>query len=54
MQIEINSLDLYIKIFREIEDLDAKKVYQELIKEEKTHLSHLGKLIDRRKEDPHE
>jgi len=35
MQLEINALDLYIKIFGKIEDVRAKKVFDVLIKEEK-------------------
>lgn len=45
MQIEMNSLDLYIKIFHEIDDMNVKKVFNILIDEEKTHLSRLGKLL---------
>ena len=45
MQLEINALDLYIKIFGKIEDVRAKKVFDVLIKEEKKHLSKLGKLL---------
>ena len=45
MQIETNSLDLYMKMLREIED-DAKKVISTLIEEEKAHLSRLGRLLE--------
>jgi rubrerythrin len=48
MQVETNALDLYIKIFREIEKTDAKKVFTILIDEEKHHLSRLGKLLGER------
>jgi rhodanese-related sulfurtransferase/rubrerythrin len=48
MQLEINALDLYIKIFGKIEDVRAKKVFDVLIKEEKKHLSKLGKLLGER------
>jgi rhodanese-related sulfurtransferase len=48
MQLEINSLDLYIKILRTIEDAGAKKVFDILIEEEKNHLSKLGKLLGER------
>jgi rhodanese-related sulfurtransferase/rubrerythrin len=48
MQLEINSLDLYIKILRNIEDSGAKKVFDILIEEEKNHLSKLGKLLGER------
>lgn len=46
MLVEANSLDLYIKIFHEIVDENAKKVFTLLIEEEKTHLSELGKLMN--------
>lgn len=45
MQVETNALDLYIKILREIEDVNAKKVFGILIGEEKQHLSRLGNLL---------
>ena len=48
MQLEINALDLYIKILRNIEDAGAKKVFDILIEEEKNHLSKLGKLLGER------
>lgn len=48
MQVETNALDLYIKIFREIENTDAKEVFTVLIDEEKHHLSRLGKLLGER------
>jgi rhodanese-related sulfurtransferase/rubrerythrin len=46
MQLEINSLDLYIKILREIEDEVTEEVFNVIVKEEKVHLSRLGKLLD--------
>lgn len=46
MQVETNSLDLYIKMLHEIEDENAQKVFGVLIAEEKVHLSRLGKLLD--------
>ena len=45
MQVETNSFDLYIKMFREIEDINAKNIFGSLIEEEKLHLSRLGKLL---------
>ncbi len=48
MQVETNALDLYIKILRDIENTDAKKVFEMLIEEEKQHLSRLGKLLGKR------
>jgi rubrerythrin len=45
MPLAINSLDLYIKILRKIEDVRTKKVFEILIEKEKKHLSKLGELI---------
>jgi rhodanese-related sulfurtransferase/rubrerythrin len=45
-QIEINSLDLYMKMQMEVENELAKTSFNDLIEEEKTHLSRLGKLLD--------
>ena len=45
MQVETNSLDLYIKMFRKIADKSAKDIFGSLIEEEKLHLSRLGKLL---------
>jgi len=45
MQVETNSLDLYIKMFREIGNVNAKNIFGTLIEEEKLHLSRLGKLL---------
>ncbi len=48
MQAETNSLDLYTKIIRRIEDESAKKIFAALLEEEKVHLERLGKLLDSR------
>jgi rubrerythrin len=45
MQIETNSLDLYTKIFRRIDDKETGEIFLSLIEEEKAHLSRLGKLL---------
>ncbi len=45
MQVETNSLDLYIRMSREIGDVNAKNIFGSLIEEEKLHLSRLGKLL---------
>lgn len=44
MQVEINSLDLYMKILNVI-DLGIKGVFVEIIKEEKMHLKRLGRFL---------
>ena len=45
MQVETNALDLYIKLFRKIKNIQAKKIFSLLLEEEKRHLSGLGKLL---------
>lgn len=45
MQVETNALDLYIKMLREIEDENSKKVFYALIEEEKSHLLTLANLL---------
>jgi rhodanese-related sulfurtransferase/rubrerythrin len=45
MQVEINALDLYIKMRREIRNDSARKVFSALIDEEKRHLARLGGLL---------
>lgn len=48
MEMETNALDLYIKMLRQIERSDVREIFALLIKEEKHHLSMLGKLLDER------
>ncbi|MBF0329041.1 MAG: hypothetical protein HQL10_07775 [Nitrospirae bacterium] len=45
MQVEVNALDLYIKMLREIKNERVVSVFASLIDEEKRHLSRLGKLL---------
>lgn len=45
MQVETNAIDLYMKILRKIEDVNAKKVFDIIVEEEKHHLSELGQLL---------
>jgi rhodanese-related sulfurtransferase/rubrerythrin len=45
MQVETNSLDLYMKMLAAIEDKSAQDVFNVLIEEEKAHLLKLGKLL---------
>jgi rhodanese-related sulfurtransferase/rubrerythrin len=45
MQVETNSLDLYMKMFRETGNVNAKNIFGSLIEEERQHLSRLGKLL---------
>ncbi len=46
MQIETNSLDLYSKIHRRVDDREAKEIMVRLIEEEKAHLKKLGEAIE--------
>ncbi|MCK5511681.1 MAG: hypothetical protein KAI96_02670 [Thermodesulfovibrionia bacterium] len=45
MHMETNSLDLYMKISRDIKDEGTKKVFGALLDDEKAHLMQLGKLL---------
>ena len=45
MQVETNAIDLYMKILRKIEDVNAKKVFDIIVEEEQHHLSELGQLL---------
>ncbi len=45
MQMEVNALDFYVKMSKEIKDKNAGKVLGSLIEEEKRHLSRLGNLL---------
>ena len=51
MQVETNSLDLYLKIEREIDDKNSKEILGQLISEEKQHLTSLGNLLGSRLKD---
>jgi rhodanese-related sulfurtransferase/rubrerythrin len=46
MHLEANSLDLYMKMYNELENDETKKVFSGLIKEEKVHLAKLGHLLN--------
>ena len=46
MHLEANSLDLYMKIYNELENDDTKNVFSRLVEEEKTHLAMLGNLLN--------
>jgi rhodanese-related sulfurtransferase/rubrerythrin len=46
MHLEANSLDLYMKIYNELRNDEAKKVFDALIAEEKSHLARLGDLLN--------
>ena len=46
MQIETNSLDLYLKIMRWTEHASVKEIFSQLVAEEKKHLEGLGGLLE--------
>lgn len=46
MQLEINSLDLYMKVLREIGERDVQNAFRALIEEEKRHLQRLGNVLN--------
>lgn len=43
MQIETNSLDIYMKILRKVEKVD--ELFKDIVEDEKTHLKKLGELL---------
>jgi len=45
MQVETNSLDLYMKMLTEVEDKSVKNILHVIIEEEKAHLLKLGTLL---------
>ncbi|MEW6602526.1 MAG: rhodanese-like domain-containing protein [Nitrospirota bacterium] len=46
MQVESNSLDLYMKMLTKVQDVSARKALNVLIEEEKAHLIKLGALLE--------
>jgi len=48
MQLEINSLDLYSKIFRQSADQTVKNILNSIVEDEKAHLNRLGALLGNR------
>lgn len=45
---EVNALDLYIKMSRRIEDKKAQQIFEKLSEEEQVHLEKLAGLLDKR------
>ena len=52
MEIETNALDLYIKMLRQIDQANARKIFVLLVEEEKHHLSMLGRILEEKVENP--
>lgn len=48
MAMEVNALDLYIKMGRTIPDKQAQQIFEKLAEEEQTHLKKLASLLDKR------
>lgn len=48
MSLEVNALDLYIKMSRAIEDDQAQQIFEKLSEEEQVHLEKLADLLDKR------
>jgi len=46
IQLETNSLDLYLKILHIVENKDTQQIFGILAEEEKKHLSRLGNLLN--------
>jgi rubrerythrin len=48
MSLEANAYDLYIKMYRKIEDIHSRSVFELLAGQEKLHLGKLGALLERK------
>lgn len=48
MAMEVNALDLYIKMSRTIDDKKARQVFEKLSEEEQVHLEKLAELLDKK------
>lgn len=48
MALEVNALDLYIKMSRTIDDKKARQVFEKLSEEEQVHLEKLAELLDKK------
>jgi rubrerythrin len=48
MAMEVNALDLYIKMSRAIEDEKARQIFEKLSEEEQVHLEKLADLLDKK------
>jgi len=48
ISLEVNALDLYIKMGRAIEDEKAQQIFEKLSEEEQAHLEKLADLLDKR------
>ena len=48
MALEVNALDLYIKMSKAIEDKQAQLIFEKLAEEEQVHLEKLSVLLDKR------
>jgi rubrerythrin len=46
MSLETNSYDMYIKMSRTVPEEKAKKVFTQLVAEEKEHLARMAELLD--------
>ena len=48
MAMEVNALDLYIKMSRTIDDKKARQIFEKLSEEEQVHLEKLAELLDKK------
>jgi len=48
MAMEVNALDLYIKMSKAIEDEKARQIFEKLSEEEQVHLEKLADLLDKK------
>ena len=48
ISLEVNAIDLYIKMERRVEEKESKQVFQTLSNQERTHLKRLTGLLEKR------
>ena len=50
ISLEVNAVDLYIKMERKVKEKEARQVFQALSNQERNHLKRLSSLLEKRRE----
>ena len=48
ISLEVNAVDLYIKMERKVQEKEARQVFQALSNQERNHLERLSSLLEKR------
>ena len=48
ISLEVNAVDLYIKMERKVKEKEARQVFQALSNQERNHLERLSRLLEKR------